>query len=157
MLSENLMTLLAITALCLPSSVYARNSKRTIRVARSGDATASVLWQRPDDIASRNLLYGPGGKEHQPKGKFKFIEEDLKGSSPKFKIEDEQGVRWKVKLGKEAQPETSATRLLWAVGYFTDEDYYLPELQVQAIKKLKRGQNLVSADGKIEVHVWNDI
>jgi len=28
-----------------------------------------------------------------------------------------QGVRWKVKLGKEAQPETSATRLLWAVGY----------------------------------------
>jgi hypothetical protein len=147
---RTLMNLLAITALCLPQLVYPGNFKKTIRAEKAGDATARVLWQPPLDIASRNLLYGPGGREHQPRGQFKFIEEDLSGTKPKFKIEDEQGVRWKVKLGKEAQPETSATRLLWAVGYLTDEDYYLHELRVQGMKKLKRGQNLVAVDGTIQ-------
>ncbi len=144
-----LLTLLAMTALCLLLPLYAKTSKKAVQREKVANRSVPVLWCEPDDIHLRNLFYGAGGKEHEPKGKFKFVEEDFGGSNPKFKIEDEQGVRWKVKLGKEAQPEVSATRLLWAVGYFTDEDYYLPELQVQGMKKLKRGQNLISADGKI--------
>ena len=144
-----LLTLLTMTALCLLPPIYAKTSKKAVQREKVANRSVPVLWCEPDNIHLRNLFYGAGGKEHEPKGKFKFVEEDFGGSNPKFKIEDEQGVRWKVKLGKEAQPEVSATRLLWAVGYFTDEDYYLPELQVQGMKKLKRGQNLVSADGKI--------
>ena len=30
----------------------------------------------------------------------------------------------------EARPETSASRLVWAAGYFTNDDYYLADLQV---------------------------
>ncbi|MFN7931208.1 MAG: hypothetical protein U0Y68_25420 [Blastocatellia bacterium] len=108
-----------------------------------------ALWQAPSDITNRNLFYGAGGATHQPGQRFRFVKEEKGGSNPKFEIEDETGVRWKVKLGPEAQSETAATRLLWAVGYFTDEDYYLPRLQVEGLKKLGRGQSYVQADGSI--------
>jgi hypothetical protein len=145
-----LMTLLTMTALCLLPPIYATTSKTVVPWEEVANKNVPVLWREPGDIHLKNLFYGAGGKEHAPKGNFKFVEEDLGGTNPKFKIEDEQGVRWKVKLGREARPEVSATRLLWAVGYFTDEDYYLPELQVQGMKRLKRGQNFVSAEGKIQ-------
>jgi hypothetical protein len=108
-----------------------------------------VLWRDPGDISSLNLLYGPGGKEHEPTGKFTFVKEDLKGTSPKYDLVDEQGVRWRAKVGEEAQPETAATRLIWAVGYFADEDYYLADLRVEGMPKPKRGSRFVSEDGVI--------
>src|SRR5881397_3772965 len=89
-------------------------------------APRAEIWRNPGDIASRDLYYGPGGKKHAPRGRFVFIKEDLEGSSPKFTVEDGDGVKWKVKLGPEAQPETAATRLAWGVGYFADEDYLVP-------------------------------
>jgi hypothetical protein len=107
-----------------------------------------LIWRDPGDVASLNLLYGAGGQEHapDPNGKFSFVKEDLQGTSPKFDVKDEQGVQWKVKLGQEPESETSATRLLWAAGYFVDEDYYLAELKVTGIPKLKRGNNFVTDD-----------
>ena len=108
-----------------------------------------VLWRDRGDVAALNLLYGAGGKEHQPAGKFTFVQEDKQGSSPKFEVVDEQGVTWKVKLGEETKSETAASRLVWAAGYFTDEDYYLPELRVEKMVKLARGKELVSEDGVI--------
>src|SRR5690242_1638163 len=89
---------------------------------------AAVMWQQPTDIKSRDLFYGPGGRENAPppKGPFTFLEEDTGGYSPKFDVIDGNGVRWKVKLGDEVGPETAATRLLWAVGYFADADYFMP-------------------------------
>ncbi|HJZ99422.1 MAG TPA: hypothetical protein VKE70_23085, partial [Candidatus Solibacter sp.] len=109
-----------------------------------------ILWREPMDIASRKLYYGAGGEEHQPKPPFQFVKEDLEGSSPKFTVTDAENVSWKVKLGQEARPETAATRLAWAVGYFTDEDYLFRNMQVQGLPvRLHRGQNLISRDGEI--------
>jgi len=105
------------------------------------------MWKEPVDIGSRDLYYGIGGKEHEPKAPFKFIKEDLNQTQPKFDVEDANGQTWRVKMGMEAQSETTATRLVWAVGYFTDEDYYLPEIKVDGLPKLKRGRKYVSADG----------
>jgi len=110
---------------------------------------SALLWRDRGDVPSLNLLYGAGGKEHQPAGKFTFVKEDKQGSSPKFEVVDEQGVRWKVKLGEETKSETAASRLVWAAGYFTDEDYYLPELRVDKMLKLSRGDEFVSADGVV--------
>jgi len=103
-----------------------------------GSAPA-VLWREPTDIQSRNLFYGPGGPEHQPHGKLSFIEEKFNGVNPKFDVHDEDGTSWAVKIGNEAKPETAATRLVWAVGYFTNEDYYLPELNIAGDLSLRRG------------------
>jgi hypothetical protein len=109
-----------------------------------------VIWTDRGDVQALDMIGGPGGREHQPpSGKFVFVEEDMKGTSPKFVVRDEQGVRWKVKLGQEVKSETAAARLVWAAGYFTDEDYYLPELHVENLPKLKRGSEFASADGTV--------
>ncbi len=111
---------------------------------------AGTLWTEPGDIASRNLYYGSGGEGGQPRGVMTFLKEDLAGSSPKFDVVDEAGTKWKVKLGPEAAPETAASRLLWAVGYTTTEDYFVPALKVEGLPPhLQRGQNFVGADGVV--------
>ena len=109
-----------------------------------------VLWRLPERVSSRDLFYGPGGREHQPQGPFVFVKEDTDGSNPKFEIRDAKGTTWRVKLGEEARPETAATRLLWAVGYFADETYLVPKLMVGGLKELKRGQELVSPGGVVQ-------
>ena len=73
----------------------------------------------------------------------------MNGTNPKFDVVDEDGVRWRVKMGVEAGPETAASRLVWAAGYFANEDYFMPVLHVQNMKHLRRGRNLVSADGTV--------
>src|SRR5579872_6090939 len=108
-----------------------------------------VLWTDRGDVRALDLIGGAGGKEHQPAGKFTFVKEDMNGTSPKFIVVDDQGVRWKAKLGQEVKSETAATRLVWAAGYFTDEDYYLPELRIENMGKLNRGSKFVSADGVV--------
>jgi hypothetical protein len=109
--------------------------------------TTVALWGDRGDAAALDLLNGPGGREHQPGTSFKFIKETEGGTSPKFEVEDENGAKWKVKLGHEAKSETAATRLVWAAGYNVDEDYYRPQIQVQGMKPLSRGQEYVSKEG----------
>jgi hypothetical protein len=110
-----------------------------------------ILWRAPHDIRTRNLLYGAGGREHAPHGPYTFVKEDLGGSNPKYSVFDRDGVKWKVKLGREARPETAATRIVWAAGYFTDEDYYLPEIRVKGVPAtLHRGRQWISAEGVMQ-------
>ena len=73
----------------------------------------------------------------------------MSGTNPKFEVCDENGTKWKVKLGVEARPETVASRLVWAVGYYANEDYFLPDLRVENMPHLRRGQNLVATDGSV--------
>ncbi len=109
-----------------------------------------ILWTDPGDIRSRNLLWGPGGEERQPKLPVEFVEEDKAGTSPKFDVNDSEGKKWKAKLGLEAKPETAATRLLWAVGYSANENYFFPELEVKNMPtSLRRGQNLAGQGGQV--------
>jgi hypothetical protein len=133
----------------LPILAYEAPQAQAFSAAVSPHVPSAALWRDRGNIESLNLLYGPGGKKHQPAGKFTFVKEDKQGTSPKFEIVDERGVLWKTKLGKETQSETAATRLVWAAGYFTDEDYYLPELRVEKMPKLDRGRQFVSADGVV--------
>ena len=113
------------------------------------DGSAAVLWRDRGDAAALNLLDGPGGKARAPGSDFKFIRESKSGTSPKFDVEDENGAKWKVKLGPEAKPETAAARLLWAAGYFTEEDYYRPQIRVREMKPLARGEIFISDGGLV--------
>src|SRR3712207_1243436 len=135
--------------LAFPPVVLARDKKGARVKSTDAAELPAALWRDPGDIAARDLSGGPGGEEGRPEGKFTFVEEDLNGSNPKFYVRDERGQKWTVKLGEEARPETAATRLLWAVGYFTDADYYMPELRVENMKTLSRGREFVSADGTV--------
>jgi hypothetical protein len=111
----------------------------------------AVIWHQTIDVNQLNLFYGAGGKEDAPSpdAKYKFKKEDMSGTSPKFDVEDDKGIKWRVKLGQEPRAETAATRLLFAAGYFVDEDYYIDELHVEGLPPLKRGQSFVTPDGVV--------
>ncbi|HEX8285714.1 MAG TPA: hypothetical protein VF588_20325 [Pyrinomonadaceae bacterium] len=90
-----------------------------------------VFWQEPTDIASRNLLHGPGGEEMRPDLKQVIWEETMpEGYSVKWRVRDASGKKWVVKVGNEAQPETVAARLVWAAGYPTEINYLVPCVQI---------------------------
>ena len=127
-----------------------------VQAAGPEKAPNASLWQDPSPIAARDLIYGAGGKEHAPgSGTYTFLKEDLDGNSPKFVVKDQEGVEWKVKIGAEARAETAATRLVWAMGYATDEDYLLPAVRVSNMpSKLNRGSESVSADGTVRDARW---
>ena len=109
----------------------------------------SILWRDPGEIRERDLIYGPGAPELAPTAPFTFIEEDKTGTSPKFVVRDARGVTWKVKLGEEAQAETVAVRLVWAVGYFAEEAYYLARAEIRGLQRLSRGRQFVEGEGVV--------
>ncbi|HEV2884868.1 MAG TPA: hypothetical protein VGW36_08420 [Pyrinomonadaceae bacterium] len=92
----------------------------------------AVLWRAPDDIESRNLLVGAGGEAMKPDlSRVTFVEVKTGGWSTKYRVKDGKGNEWVAKLSKEAQPETAANRLLWAIGYETEIAHLVPELEIQ--------------------------
>jgi hypothetical protein len=119
---------LIIAILLLPSvSAIEAKSKKTKEVPKG----TPVLWRAPQDISSRNLFLGPGGNRMKPDlRQVKFIKEEKGGYSKKFRIQDAAGREWVAKIGKEAQSETAAVRLVWAAGYETEVNYLVPRLTI---------------------------
>jgi hypothetical protein len=90
-----------------------------------------VMWRKPDDITSRNLFLGPGGESMRPDlDRITLLKEEKGGYSKKYRVRDGSGREWVVKIGKEAQSETAAVRLLWGVGYLTEVNYLVPRVTI---------------------------
>src|SRR6185369_5038646 len=99
--------------LVLSLSTYARDDKSKQKKAMLG--ATPVLWRDPGDIASRDLLNGPGGEAMKPDtSRVTFIKEETGGYSKKYRVQDGQGRIWVAKISKESQSETAATRIVWA-------------------------------------------
>ncbi|MCI0486306.1 MAG: hypothetical protein L0229_06870 [Blastocatellia bacterium] len=92
-----------------------------------------ILWTEPTDIESRDLFHGLGGEEGapDPSGKFKFVRRSTSGTSEKIIVDDDKGRSWTVKFGPESRPETTVTRILWAVGYHVDQDYFVKKAFIE--------------------------
>jgi hypothetical protein len=115
---------------CLSPSLAAAQSRPQEREEESPSGTP-VLWQEPVDIASRDLFLGPGGESMRPDlSRLTFLKEEKGGYSTKYRVRDGAGREWVVKVGKEAQSETAAVRLLWAVGYYTEINYLAPRVTI---------------------------
>lgn len=123
--------ILLAVILCLSSvdvGVVAKQKQKKTKQAPRGTA---VMWERPSDISSRDLFLGPGGASMRPDlRRITFIKEDKGGYSKKYVIRDASGREWVAKIGKEAQSETSAIRLLWGVGYLTEVNYLVPRVTI---------------------------
>jgi len=131
----------------LGQSIKQRPTKQIADHGRDNDKPVDVtklrkpvLWHDPGEISTLNLCDGQGGREGQPVGPFKFESEDLQGTNPKFDVRDAKDTRWRVKLGDEARPEVVASRLLWAVGYFVDDDYLIESATVQGLRVERGGK-----------------
>ena len=121
-----------------------------------------VFWQEPTDIAARNLLLGPGGEEMKPDlSQVTYEGSEEGGYSVKWRVRDGAGKKWVAKLGNEAQPETVATRLVWAAGYPTEINYLLPCVQIvnapkpPSNKSVKRCENKGFANARFEARPDN--
>jgi hypothetical protein len=123
-----------------------------VKSTASGDqGRPALIWEDPGDIKAKDLFNGPGGEKRRPALPVKFLKEDKHGHNSKLDVEDANGGKWKAKLGIEAQPEVVATRLLWAIGYFTNENYFVRDLAVEGLPAhLKRGEGHVVAPGHLE-------
>lgn len=128
-----------------------------------------VLWHEPRNIAGLDLFYGQGGKDKQPAPPFTFLDEDKNGTNPKMDVRDAKGKKWRVKSGEEARPEVVASRLLWAMGFYANDDYLVHQATVSGVhvqrgsKEFKAG-NLADVrfsrkpggQNKIGIWAWKD-
>ena len=140
------LVLLTSAAIITAFSLQVFSSAKSKKKKKQHADKAAVLWHDPGNIRNRDLYYGPGSKELAPVAPFHFVKEVKEGTLPKFDVEDARGVKWRVKLGPEAQSETVSSRLVWAVGYNAEEAYYFDRARIEGLTKLSRGQKYVEGD-----------
>jgi hypothetical protein len=99
---------------------------------------ADELWKDPGVIETLDLAAGPGGKDGAPKPPFQFVKEDLAGSSPKVFVRDASERLWNVKFGVEVQSEVFSSRIPWAMGYFSEPTYFVPQGAVVGVEDLSK-------------------
>jgi len=114
------------------SVLLAQKSGKKAKDNESPPNVPAVLWREPTDIASRDLFLGPGGEAMKPDlSHVTFIGVQATGHTKKWRVRDGAGREWVAKFGNEAQPETAASRLVWAAGYYTDITYFVPEVNIE--------------------------
>ena len=147
---------LAVTILTLGLSAHGADDKSKHKKDKDINVDGkAVLWREPADIASLNLLLGPGGEEMKPDlSKVTFISEEKGGYSKKYRVTDGSGRTWVVKIGKEAQAETAATRLLWAVGYTTDTTYLVPRVTIEGKGTFQNARFEARPKGVKRLDIW---
>ena len=143
--------LVLILTVCAPGTVAQEKTGK----AEAGNA---IMWESVD-IKSRDLYLGPGGSRLAPDLKGAVVlGRQMGGNNTKYRLRDGNGHEWVAKVADESQPETAAVRLLWAIGYKTEINYLLPELQLGKYggfnnvrlearpKGMKRGERWMWAD-----------
>ena len=119
------LSIIFLLALPLPALAQKKNKEKKTYTG------TPVMWREPADIESRNLILGAGGDAMKPDiSHVTFIKQKTGGWSTKYEVRDAAGNEWIAKVGKEAQPETAANRLVWAAGYETEITYLVPHLMI---------------------------
>ncbi|HZI78239.1 MAG TPA: hypothetical protein VFD69_01935 [Vicinamibacterales bacterium] len=126
-------------------------------VAEQSQVDLGALWIEPANLASRNFFDGAGGRAQAPPeaASFQVLAVDTKGYSGGYDVRDSQGVKWSVKVGKEAQPEVAVSRVLWGLGFHQPAAYVVTnwraegaavpaeDLQLARFRRDTEGQEVV--------------
>ena len=120
-----------ILLICVTLSMVATISAQTSKKKKKPAAENLVMWTSVD-VAGQDTFLGPGGTEWQPdiSSGVTLVSEEKGGFSTKYRIKDSAGRTWVAKIGEEAQSETAAVRLLYALGYKTEINYLVPKLTI---------------------------
>lgn len=125
-----------LTAAPAPAAAAATVQKKSKKTKKALPAGTPVMWREPEDIASRDLFLGSGGAAFKPDlSRVTLIEKVEGGFSEKYRVRDAAGREWVAKVSREAQSETAAVRLLWAVGYVTELVYLAPRVNIPGAGK----------------------
>jgi hypothetical protein len=141
--------LVAVLALLYSPALAAQDDSKKDKDSKAeGPQGTPVLWKEPTDIATRNLLLGPGGEEMKPDlSSVTFEKDTTSGYSVKWDVRDGSGKKWTAKLGNEAQPDTVSLRLVWAAGYETEISYLVPCAHIKGAPKPPGGKNVQRCEG----------
>lgn len=123
--SKTAMTMVAVAAVMVCDGCVRPSVRRTGSAPPSPSELAQ-LWIDPQG-AARNLFDGVGGRRRkpQPERRYEVLERDTGGYSITYRVKDERGDEWSVKIGPEAQPEVVASRIVWALGYHQVPSYFV--------------------------------
>jgi hypothetical protein len=128
--SKRLYSILLLSVLSVALASYAPAQKK--KGKKSGPKGTPVMWKEPVDISSRDLFLGPGGEAMKPDlSRVVFVEKKTGGYSTKYRVRDGSDNEWVVKVGNEAQSDTVASRLLWAIGYPAEISYLAPRVTIE--------------------------
>jgi hypothetical protein len=127
-----MMRLAALALIAFAGSACAGVGQPQVRSAPP--PAGASMWVEPKDIASRDLYYGPWGKEHapDPHDTYDLVELKHSGVNLGMTVKDSKGREWSVKqpypgnLDSEGPVEVTLSRLLSAVGYHQPPVYFLP-------------------------------
>ena len=99
---------------------------------RSPSPSMVQLWANPTDLDQRDLLWGAGRSGNAPSTRtmYTVLKKDDTGFSRGYDVADPDGRKWRIKVGEEAQPEVVLSRILWALGYYQPETYYVTKWQL---------------------------
>ena len=91
------------------------------------------LWSDPTDVPQRNLLWGAARSDNAPSTRVMYTvtKRDSTGYSPGYDVSGPDGRKWSIKVGKEAQTEVVLSRILWALGYYQPQTYYVTGWQLE--------------------------
>jgi hypothetical protein len=138
--------------LTLSFSAFAKDKKSKKKHPATG---TPVLWQDAGDISTRDLFYGPGGEAGQPDlSHVTFVRDETGGYSKKYRVRDGAGRVWVAKLSNEAQAETAATRLVWAIGYKTEITYLVPQVTIEGKGAFKNVRFEARPEGVKRLENW---
>jgi hypothetical protein len=97
------------------------------RVNASPSTPIAELWIDPGS-KPRNLLDGPPSIEPArpaTDARYDILERDPRGFSITYRVRDEAGRVWHVKIGPEAQTEVVTSRIVWGLGYHEVPSYFV--------------------------------
>jgi hypothetical protein len=135
-----------------PARGFQGDKKKNNKPAPTG---TPVLWREQEDAASLNLLHGPGGEQMRPDlSKLTFVREETGGYSKKYRVKDAAGRTWVAKIGKEAQSETAASRLVWAAGYQAEITYLAPSATIEGKGTFENVRFEARPEGSDRLEIW---
>jgi hypothetical protein len=119
----------ALVAVTVTSCVRAKRPALKPTPAETG----ATLWESPTNLPTRDLYYGPWGREHapDPTATYTLVERKHTGVNLGMTVRDPQGREWSVKqpypggLDDEGPVEVTLSRLLSAIGYHQPPVYHL--------------------------------
>jgi hypothetical protein len=106
------------------------------------EAQMAEFWEHPEDLAGRDLYYGPWGSERapDPNATYTFVKRKQQGTNPGVTVKDPLGREWHIKQpphndqGAEGPIEVTLARVLAAVGYHQPPIYFLPSVTIRDAK-----------------------
>ncbi len=122
----------------------AAQTQKTDTKKAAADATSAaptgtpLVWEDRGSLAPVQIFWGEASRDAKPESRLPappltWDGVDSAGTSPKCRVKDKNNVRWTVKFGEEAHSDVSAPRLAWALGFETDESYYIKIGKIEGV------------------------